>query len=66
MSAKITSPILESGLKRDPKSGAVLSADRTALAAYQQKREASRLLDRRLNMLEERIARLERMLGEKQ
>lgn len=62
MSAKITDPILETGLKRDPKSGAVLSADARALAAYQLKREATRLLDRRLNMLEDRIARLERML----
>lgn len=62
MPAKITQPVL--GMRRDENSNAVLSTDQTALQAYRTKRDAERLLYDRLNNIEDRLTRLERLLRE--
>lgn len=50
------------GIFRDPKTGALLNKDHSALVAYKKKKMAKKMLNERLNKLEEDVAEIKELL----
>lgn len=57
-------PVRNEPMVRDMRTGALLSTDRDAFRAYEDRRRERRLQQERINSLEEQVAELRRILSE--